>query len=191
MNHKRLQEPTLATEPIYDGRIIRVEQLTIQLPNGKTAKREVVRHPGAVAVLAAPAPDRLVFVEQFRKPTEEVLLEIPAGKLEPGEDPAECARRELEEETGYVSTNVRPLYEFFTSPGFADEKLHLFVAEDLSTGAVHPDEDEFVNIVELTASEVQARLTSGQIRDAKTLIGVLWWLQHKDEQLQGTPGRSR
>lgn len=181
MSHETVdkgEEPTVSSRPVYSGRVIQVEEHTVQLPNGRTALREVVRHNGAVAIVAEAPGDRLVFVEQFRKAPGRRLLELPAGKLESGESPEECALRELREETGYVSEKVEPLYSFYTSPGFADEVISLFYATDLTKGDTDPDEDEFVDIRLFDHREVRLALDSGAIEDAKSLVGVLWWLSH-------------
>lgn len=172
-------EPSLDVQSIYQGRVIEVEEHTVRLPNGRTAKREIVRHPGAVAIVAQTLDNRLVLVSQFRKGPDKTLLEIPAGKLEPGEDPADCARRELAEETGFVPGDLQLVYSFYTSPGFADERISLFYARDLSAGPDHPDEDEFVTVHALTADELRQMLGSGQVDDAKTLVGLLWWLYRR------------
>jgi ADP-ribose pyrophosphatase len=124
-----LEEKTIKTEKIFEGRIITVQVDEVELPNGKTSTRELVKHPGAVAVIAVTDEEKIVMVEQYRKPLEKEIVEIPAGKLEKGEDPAECAKRELEEETGYGCTNLELLTSFYTSPGFADELVHVYLAK--------------------------------------------------------------
>jgi len=172
--NKKFEETTLSVEPIYNGRIISLEQIEVRLPDGRTAKREIVRHPGAVAVLAIEG-DRIIVVEQFRKPLEKSQVEIPAGKLDPGEDPEEAARRELAEETGYTCGKIRHLCSFYTSPGFADELLHLYVAEDLSPGKTRPDEDEFIDCFSVTPEEAKALIREGRISDAKTILAVYAW----------------
>ncbi|MCF8563665.1 NUDIX hydrolase [Alicyclobacillus tolerans] len=169
-------ERTIASQTVFEGKIVRLETHTVELPNGRQSTREVIRHPGAVAVLAEPTPGTVIMVEQFRKAPEETLLELPAGKLEPGEHSDVCARRELQEETGFTAQSLKLLYEFYTSPGFADEKIVLFYATGLTQGASHPDEDEFVRLRTLSREEVRRELSAGKIRDAKTLVGLLWWL---------------
>ncbi|GMA52454.1 ADP-ribose diphosphatase [Alicyclobacillus contaminans] len=171
-----LKERTVSTERIFSGKIVTLEKLTVMLPNGKTATREVIRHPGAVAVLAEPDPGRVVMVRQYRKALDECLLEIPAGKLEPGEQPEACAVRELREETGLEADTVEPVHTFYTSPGFADEKIWLFYTNRVAQGAQALDEDEFVDIEVLSRAEVQSLLSGGRIQDAKTLVALLWWL---------------
>lgn len=168
-------EKTLSSETIYDGRIIKVKVDEVLLPNGRTAKREIVNHQGAVAVLALTDDGKMIAVRQFRKPLERSIVEIPAGKLEAGEDPLACARRELKEETGYVAKTLTHMSSFYTSPGFADELLHLYLAEGLVPGQVRPDEDEFVEVLHLTLEEAQRLHQSGDIRDAKTVLALFAW----------------
>jgi ADP-ribose pyrophosphatase len=175
-----LHEATVGESTIFKGKIVHLKELQVRLPNGRVAKREVVYHPGAVAVLAEPQPGYLIFVEQFRTAPDEVLLEIPAGKLDGGESVEACAHRELAEETGYRCGKMEKIYEFFTSPGFANEKITLFHATLLEPGADHPDEDEFVRVLTLSEAEIRDKLMQGKIRDAKTLVAVLWWLNQKD-----------
>ncbi|OAB44204.1 ADP-ribose pyrophosphatase [Paenibacillus glacialis] len=169
-----LDEVTLSTQPIYEGRIISLQIDTVRLPDGKTATREVVRHPGAVAVLALHEGKMLV-VDQFRQPMGRCEIEIPAGKLEPGEDPLEAAVRELEEETGYRCGEIKLLQSFYTSPGFADELIHLYVTQDLEIGEMAPDEDEFLELSEITLEEAYRYIQEGRISDAKTIMAVYAW----------------
>jgi ADP-ribose pyrophosphatase len=170
-----LTEKTISTQTIYEGRMIRLQLDQVLLPDGSTSQREIVKHPGAVAILAVTDEQKLVLVRQFRKPIEKTILEIPAGKLEKGEEPHLCARRELEEETGYKAKEIRHLYSFYTSPGFADECMHLYVAKGLEKGQNRLDQDEFVELVELSKEECLARIQSGEICDAKTILAILYW----------------
>lgn len=169
-----LEEKTLKTEHIYSGRIIQVQVDEVELPNGKTSTRELVKHPGAVAVIAITDDNKLVMVEQYRKPLEKVIVEIPAGKLEKDEEPALCARRELEEETGYECESLELVSSFYTSPGFADEIIHVYVAKGLKQkeNAAGLDEDEFVNVLEITLEEALEFIKEKRIFDAKTIFGV-------------------
>ncbi|MFC0214252.1 NUDIX domain-containing protein [Paenibacillus chartarius] len=171
---KLFEEPTIETKPIFEGKVIKVQVDTVKLPNGATATRELVKHPGAVAVLAV-ANDKLLVVEQFRKPLERSLVEIPAGKLEPGEPPAEAALRELEEETGFRASSVKLLHSIAVSPGFADEIVHLYVAEGLQKGEARPDEDEFLNVEAITLETALQYIREGRIGDAKTITAVYAW----------------
>ncbi|WP_438351799.1 NUDIX hydrolase [Paenibacillus sp. FA6] len=169
-----LDEVTLSTQPIFEGKIITLQVDTVRLPNGNTATREVVRHPGAVAVLAIHNGKMLV-VDQFRQPMGRCEIEIPAGKLEPGEDPKEAAIRELQEETGYRCGEIKLLQSFYTSPGFADEIIHLYVTEELESGEMSPDEDEFLELSEITLDEAYRYIREGRISDAKTIMAVYAW----------------
>ncbi|MFD0670501.1 NUDIX hydrolase [Cohnella sp. GCM10027633] len=167
-------EETLSTKPIFEGRIINLQVDTVRLPNGDTATREIVRHPGAVAVVAL-LDGKLLVVEQFRKPLENAQVEIPAGKLDGGERPETAAMRELEEETGYKAAKLTKLSEFSTSPGFADEIIHLYVADELSKGEVHLDDEEFLTCEAITLEQALAYVRDGLICDAKTLMAVYAW----------------
>lgn len=173
--YEHLYEKTIASQPIYDGRIIKVKVDEVLLPNGNTAKREIVNHQGAVAVLPLTDDGKMVVVRQFRKPLECTIVEIPAGKLEIGEEPLTCAKRELEEETGYVAKNYSLLSSFYTSPGFADELLYVYVATELTKGESRPDEDEFVDVLELSLEEAHELHRAGEIRDAKTVVALFAW----------------
>lgn len=171
---EQYQEKTIHTEPIFSGKIISVQVDTVELPNGNKTTRELVRHPGAAAVLPIMG-DKIVVVEQYRKPFEKFLIEIPAGKLDPNEDPLVCAARELEEETGYQAGSIRLLNKFYTSPGFADELLYLYVAEQLVAGPSKPDEDEFLAVQAITLDEALQLIDEGRIADAKTIMAVYAW----------------
>lgn len=179
-----LYEKTIASTPIYDGRVIKVKVDEVLLPNGKTAKREIVNHQGAVAVLPLTDDNKMIAVRQFRKPLERTIVEIPAGKLEKGEDPLTCAKRELEEETGFQAAEYGHLSSFYTSPGFADEILHLYVATGLREGPPRPDEDEFVEVLYLTLDEAKALHQRGEICDAKTVLALFAW-ENRELQKRG------
>jgi len=167
-------EKTLDSRIIYEGKIIKVRVDRVLLPNNREATREVVEHPGAVSVI--PIKDgNVIFVKQFRKPVEEELLEIPAGKLEKGEDINECVKRELQEETGYIAENIRYITSFYTSPGFSNEIMHLFVAENLKKTVANTDEDEFIEIEEIPIGSISDIIKMGKIKDSKTLIGLLYY----------------
>lgn len=170
----RLEEKTIKTEKIFNGKVISLQVEDVELPNGKTSKREIIKHPGAVAILPITDEGKIVMVEQYRKALERTLIEIPAGKLEKGEDPKNCALRELEEETGYICEKLDWLISFYTSPGFADEIVHLYVATGLSKkeNAASLDEDEFVDLLEITLSEAKQYIAEQKIYDAKTAYAV-------------------
>lgn len=170
----KLEEITLRSEEIFSGKIISLHLQDVELPNGKRGKREIVKHPGAVAILAITNNNKVVMVEQYRKALERTIVEIPAGKLEKGEEPAFCARRELEEETGYECESLELLTTFYTSPGFADEIIHVYLASGLTKkeNAAALDEDEFVNLMELTLEEAEQFVEEQKIFDAKTIFAV-------------------
>lgn len=172
-------EKTITTETIFAGKVIKVEVANIELPNGKTATREIVRHKGAVGILAITEENKIILVKQYRKALEQTIIEIPAGKLESGENPEDCALRELKEETGYIASNIDFIHKFYTSPGFADELIFLYEARNLIKGEACPDEDEFVEILELSLEEAENLITSGQISDAKTLVAIYYWKLNK------------
>ncbi|TDL82484.1 NUDIX hydrolase [Peribacillus frigoritolerans] len=172
MNH--LKETTKSSEKLFSGRIIDLYLEEVELPNGKTSTREIIKHPGAVAVIAITKEKKIVMVQQYRKAMERVLVEIPAGKLEKGELPEVTAKRELEEETGYTTDSLQHLISFYTSPGFADELVHLYFTEELQilTEKAELDEDEFVDVLEVTLEEAQQMIADQRIFDAKTAYAV-------------------
>lgn len=172
--NKKFEEITLSTEPIFTGKVITLQVDKIQLPNGQTATREIVKHPGAVAVLAI-HDNKMIVVEQYRKPLERSQVEIPAGKLDRGENPLDAALRELKEETGYTSESIRLIASFATSPGFADEMIHMYLAENLVKGEAKPDEDEFLECEAITLKEAQQYIREQRINDAKTIMAVYAW----------------
>jgi ADP-ribose pyrophosphatase len=178
---EHLVEKTVAKKQIFAGKVIDLYVEEVLLPNGKTSKREIVKHPGAVAIIAVTNEGKIVLVRQYRKAMDRVLVEIPAGKLEKGEAPIATARRELEEETGYKCETLRHLTSFYTSPGFADEIVHLYIAENLSKleNAASLDEDEFVDVLEVTLEEALQLVKEQQIYDAKTAYAIQYLqLQH-------------
>lgn len=175
---KSLEETTVSTERIFEGKVISLQVDTVTLPDGNQATREVVRHPGAVAVLALHG-DKMLVVDQYRQPLGRCEVEIPAGKLERGEDPLEAAKRELQEETGYTCGTIRKLQSFYTSPGFADEIIHLYLAEDLMVGDMNLDEDEFLEMSEITLEEAYRLIKEERISDAKTILAVYAWNMYK------------
>ena len=174
---KKFEEKTTHTTPIFDGKVVKLQVDDVILPNGKEGKREIIKHPGAVAVIAITNEGKLVLVEQYRKALERSIIEIPAGKREPGEEPIVTARRELEEETGYGAKELTFLQAFATSPGFADEVIHLFIAKDLYPieEKADLDEDEFVELIEVSLEEAQEMVADERIYDAKTAFAVIWF----------------
>src|SRR5690625_3938710 len=173
---KKFREKTIQTNKIFDGRIISLQVDDVLLPNGETSKREIVKHSGAVAVIPLTKDGKIIFVEQYRKPLEKSLVEIPAGRLEPNEEPHITAVRELEEETGYTTNDLKFITSFYTSPGFADELMYIYLAKDLTLldEPVAGDEDEFVETVILSIDEAKEYVKTGRIHDAKTAYALLY-----------------
>ena len=168
-----LVEKKISETEIYRGKIIRVHVDEVELPNGKTALREIADHPGGVGILALDDDGRVMMVQQYRYTFGKTMWEIPAGKREPGEEPLETAKRELLEEVGATAQRWMPLGEIIASPGCYGEKLSLFLARGLSFGETHLDEDEFLNVSRLPLVELLQGCVSGEIQDAKTVIAAL------------------
>ena len=170
---KKLTEETITTSYLYRGRIINVRQDQVRTGTGANAFREVVEHPGAVAIMAVTNKEEIILVRQYRQPAGEVLLEIPAGKLEPDEEPLDCARRELLEETGFEAEKWQQLCYFYPSPGFCDEKIYLFLAEDLLlSDKLEPDPDENLLVVSYSLEKAEKAMLDGTIKDGKTIIAL-------------------
>lgn len=172
----KFTEKTLQTEEIFNGRIISLQVDDVELPDGNKSKREIVKHPGAVAIIAITDDNQIIFVEQYRKPLERSLIEIPAGKLEPNEQPETTALRELEEETGYTTNKLDYITAFYTSPGFADELIHIYYTNELIRldEPVALDEDEFVEVHYLSLEESEQYMLEQKIYDAKTVYALMY-----------------
>ena len=168
-----LAERPLTEDVAWTGRIFNVDRLRVQLPDGRNAIRDVVRHPGAVAVVALTDESRICLVRQYRTALGRVTVEIPAGKLAPGEDPLECARRELLEETGMEAEKIAYLTTIASSAGFCDELIHIYMATGLSFSKSSPDADEFINVDLVEVGELVDAVLDGRIEDAKTIVGAL------------------
>lgn len=169
----KYEEKEISREHIYKGSVISVESLKVELPNGKTAPRDLVLHPGASVVIPITENGELYMVRQFRKPLDMVSLEVPAGKLDPGEDPMDCARRELKEETGLTAKYIRHAISIHTTPGFCNEVIHMYVATGLEEGESCADEDEFISSEKIPVSQLLDKVIQHEITDAKTIIAVL------------------
>jgi ADP-ribose pyrophosphatase len=166
------EEKTMKTDKIYEGKIVNLRVDTVELPDKKYSKREIVEHPGGVGIVAILDDGMVLLVRQYRKAPDKVLLEIPAGKLEVNEEPSETALRELKEETGYTAGKLEYLTEFYTSPGFSTEKIYLFLAEKLEPGEQELDTGEFIELEKYTIDELKVMINRGEIMDSKTLIGI-------------------
>ena len=162
----------MQTKHIYTGIVVNLNVDTVTLPNGLTVDLEVVRHPGAAAVVPLKDDGTVVLIRQFRHAAGGFIYEIPAGKLSPGEEPVACAARELEEEIGYRAGSFELLSSIFTAPGFTDEVIHVYKATGLTKGLQHLERDEVLEIIEMPLSEAIAMIQSGAIRDAKTMVGL-------------------
>lgn len=172
-NDEHILEKNIARERVFDGIILHIDHVTNLLPNGKAAKREVAMHVGASAVLPIDSEGNVYLVRQFRAPIDQVLLEIPAGKLDSvDEDRLLAAKRELKEETGLEADNWLHLCDSFTTPGFSNERISLYLARDLRLGDSHPDEDEFLNLVKLPFHDALEMVMRGELRDAKTQVAL-------------------
>lgn len=170
---KKLVETLVRRNPVYKGKQVTFCVDDVRLPDGRPATREYMDHPGAVGVLPFLDSKTIVLVRQYRHPVGEITLEMPAGKLEKGEAVLPCVRRELQEETGYTSKKITPLLNYWPTPAFATEVLHLFIAENLTPGELSPDEDELLEVVTMPFAKALAMAKAGKIRDSKTLIGLL------------------
>lgn len=179
-----LTEKTLKKEYIFNGKIINLRVDEALLPNGAVAKREVVEHPGGVCIAPLTADNELIFVKQFRYPYSEVLLELPAGKLEYSEDPLPAGKRELEEETGATAKKYSDIGKLYPTPGYCGEIIHMYLAEELEFGSQNLDEDEFLDVVKIPLEQAFQMVVSGEIRDSKTQVGVMkvYYMKNRKEQ---------
>lgn len=169
------QENQIEKKMIYAGRIVSLELQTFQLGKHKKTA-EIVRHPGAVVILPIDPNGNLLLVQQWRRATGEILLELPAGTLEKNEKPLATATRELQEETGFAAKKITPMGGFFTAPGFCDEYLHLFLAEELYPSPLPADEDEMIDLVPVSVESAKQMIVQNKIKDAKTVAGILRYL---------------
>ena len=178
-----LRETLLERKDIYAGRVVRLHVDTVELPDGGTSIREIVDHPGGVAILALDGENRVSVVRQYRYAFGRTMLEIPAGKLEAGEtDRAAAARRELSEETGYTADSLIDLGKYFGCPALISEDINMYLATGLHPGECHPDEDEFLRVRTIPMAEAVEMVARGEIPDGKTQLGILraklWWEQN-------------
>ena len=168
-----MTEKILNSEYLYKGHVLKLRLDQVRLPNQRVAAREIVEHHGAVAIVALDANQNVILVRQYRPGAQREMLEIPAGTLEEGEDVALCAVRELKEETGYSAAQWESLGYFFSSPGFCTEKMHLFIAQQLTQGKATPEEDESIALAPMPLAQAVQAIELGEIVDAKTILGLL------------------
>jgi len=168
-----VKEKKLKSKRIFKGRLLGLRDDTVELPNGKISKREVVEHPGAVTIVAVTKDKELVLVRQFRQAAGQIVLEIPAGVPKKNEKGEDTARRELEEETGFQAKKIRKIWEGYASPGYSDELIQFYLAEDMTQVKPHPDEDEFVEVDIVDVEALVDMLKNGKINDNKTMIGIM------------------
>jgi ADP-ribose pyrophosphatase len=168
-----LAEKIIGSTRAYSGGFLNIDKVEIELPNGRRTVHDVVRHPGAVAVIALDEQGRVLIVHQYRTALERLTREIPAGKLDPGEEALDCARRELLEETGYAAGRIRYLAPIAVASGYSDEIIHLFMATSLEAGEADPDEDEFVACEWVALDELVDDVLDGKLEDSKTVVAIL------------------
>ena len=176
-------EETISSQRIYDGRAVKLRVDSVKLRNGRQTTREVVEHSHCIAVVVIDENDNILLVKQFRKPVENELLEIPAGGIDAGEDPEEAVRRELREEIGYMPQKVLRLGGFYSAPGYCTEYLYLYLATELVPSQLTAEDTESINVVRVPIKEIPELITSGRICDAKSIAGLLIYLDNlKAEQ---------
>jgi len=173
-----VQEKTLSSQLIFEGRAVKLRVDTVEMPGGRKTTREIVEHSECVAVVAIDAEGNVVLVSQFRKPVEKELLEIPAGGIELGEDPVAAVRRELREEIGYLPNKVDRLGGFYSAPGFCTEYLYLYLATDLVPSQLYAEDTDDIRLVRVPVSQITGLITSGAICDAKSIAGLLTFLEY-------------
>ena len=176
-----LKERTLSSEAVFDGALLHVRKDRVELPNGKSSVREYIEHPGAVALVPYLENGDILLLHQFRYPLKQVFIELPAGKIDPGETPEETGLRELEEETGFCASKLRFLTTIHPCIGYSDEVIHIYEAFGLHEGVRHTDDTEFVQTFSLTLDEAIAKVRSGEITDVKTMIGLMSVKLRKDD----------
>ncbi|MDI9641754.1 NUDIX hydrolase [Anaerolineae bacterium CFX9] len=168
-----MEETILHTERLFEGRVIKLDVLDVRLPDGSAGKRELIRHPGAVAIVALDSSDQVLLVRQYRIAAEQVMLEIPAGTLIPGEDPFVCAERELQEETGFRPGKLERIGGIYVAPGYTTEFIHLFQAADLIESRLPGDDDEFIETERMPLPQALAMIERGEIIDGKSITALL------------------
>jgi len=174
-----LAEETLSSKVLFDGRAIKVRVDTVRRPDGRRTTREIVEHAAVIAVIPVDNDGNVLLVRQFRKPVEKELLEIPAGGIDPGEDAEAAVIRELQEEIGFRPGRLERLGGFYSAPGYATEYIHLYLAADLVPGRLHAEDTEEIKLVRVPLAQVPELISSGKIEDAKSIAGLLYYLEFR------------
>ena len=167
-------EKVLSSSVLYSGRAVKLRLDSVRLPNGRETSREIIEHPGSVGILPLLAGNRVLLIRQYRHAVGGTILEIPAGTMEPGETPKECARRELEEETGYTAKSLKFFFDCYAAPGYSMELMHVFLARGLKPTEQRPEEDEIISVKPVGSERAFRMIRSGQIRDAKTICALAY-----------------
>ncbi|WP_106460331.1 NUDIX hydrolase [Anaerococcus sp. Marseille-P3915] len=181
MNEQKFYEKTIKSDTIYDGKILKLRVETVELENKRYSKREIVDHQKGVGIIAFDGNDKIWMVKQYRKAIDKITLEIPAGLVDPGEMPIETAKRELQEEVGYLPETISYLFDMHASPGFTNDKLSFFLAKDLVKSSLEQDEDENVEACAIEIKELYKMVENGEIKDAKTIIAILYCIKLLNE----------
>lgn len=174
-----VEEKTLSSRLVYEGRAVKLRVDTVKMPDGRETMREVVEHSDCVAIIALDADDKVLLVEQFRKPVEKELLEIPAGGIGPDEDPVTTVCREMREETGYLPLKVERMGGFYSTPGYCTEYLYLYLATDLTPSPLHAEDTDSISLVRVPVTQIPSLIASGSICDAKSIAGLLTFLDYR------------
>ncbi len=178
-----VEEETLSSRLIYEGQVVKLRVDTVKMPDGRETTREIVEYSDCVAIIAIDADDNVLLVKQFRKPVEKVLLEIPAGGIDPGEDPVTTVSRELREETGYLPRKVERLGGFYSAPGYSSEYLYLYLATDLTSSPLYAEDTDSIRLVRVPVAQISSLITSGSICDAKSIAGLLTFLGNRAREV--------
>ena len=173
-----LRETRLRSEMVYSGNFLQVQRDEVRLPDGKTATREFIRHPGAVVILPVFEDGTVLLERQYRHPVGQIVIEFPAGKIDPGEDILACAQRELQEETGYSASDWQFLCTVHNALGYSDERLEFFIARHLTAGVSRPEEGELIETFRLPLETLMAWVQAGRVTDVKTIVGAFWLEKH-------------
>lgn len=181
MNEQKFYEKTIKSDTIYDGKILKLRVETVELENKRYSKREIVDHQKGVGIIAFDGEDKIWMVKQYRKAIDKITLEIPAGLVDPGEMPIETAKRELQEEVGFLPETISYLFDMHASPGFTNDKLSFFLAKDLVKSSLDQDEDENVEACAIEIKELYKMVENGEITDAKTIIAILYCIKLLNE----------